>query len=168
MTEKPVHQCLFSSSVGSGEYLCPKELSPGPQKWSPNVSKGTSVFQFLNPKQRGGTDVSKTPELVQIQIPSSVQRKRKDNQANPDPDRSDVKKISRSNRYKNPEAFDSQCQCDQIRRKFAIWVAFSIDSRIFFCPKSNLKFGIFGPIFCIFCFGNFLGVFLEEFGLLFS
>ena len=91
---------MFFLVFSTGDYLCPKELSPGPQKWSPNVSKGTTVFQFWNPKR--GTEMPKTSEPVSIpnpaSNPASVQRKRKDNQANPDPDRSDIKKISRSNR----------------------------------------------------------------------
>lgn len=84
---------LFSSN----NFLGPvdlKELSPSPQKWSPNISKATSVFRFC--KSGPETDSKKPTDDVTSVASTSVQRKRKDPRSNPE--HTDSKKISRSSR----------------------------------------------------------------------
>ena len=72
-----------------------KELSPGPQKWSPNISKATNVFRFC--KSGPEVDVKKPIDDVTSVASTSVQRKRKDPRTNPE--HTDSKKISRSSRF---------------------------------------------------------------------
>jgi hypothetical protein len=73
-----------------------KELSPGPQKWSPNISKATPVFQFCKAEvvvKKTGNDVIAATSTSGSSV---AQRKRKDSRSNSE--HADSKKISRSSR----------------------------------------------------------------------
>ena len=95
--------CFFNSSNFLGRPDL-KELSPGPQKWSPNISKATSAFKFC--RNNSDTELKKiSPDVdgrkkEEVTSPptvtSGVQRKRKDPRTNCQD--SDYKKISRSSR----------------------------------------------------------------------